>query len=756
MLILGGSATVHDLTGANTVAVCFLIPLGVSIYVLAGGMRASLIADYSHSLVLYAILLAFSFSVYATSPILGSPARVWELLERASEVRPVEGNAGGSYLTMRSKSGLIFGTFFIFTRAGVQADPSRCPQHRRQLRHRVQRPGVLATCYRFDASHQCQGLPLGRHRVVRDPYGNRNQYGTRRCDTRESAGTSHYAVTCRGIRRSTSCERSDPGFLDYTIADISAAAALMGQSGALAMLFLLFLAVTSAVSTEQVAVSNILTYDIYAAYINPNPTEKQVLWVSRVTIMGYCVVMGAISTGFFYIGVSMGYLYVLMVSTGPWTRADVKGCIIGCAVVPVACCVSWRRCNGRFAVAGAIIGFITAISGWLGVTSALNNGVITVETTFQDYPMLTGNLLSIGVGGIITVGGSLIWPANFDWEITRAINNQQAVPVSTVERMESAEEEAATPSDEKKAAIEGVTVTKAGSGSSTPALTTLTKSEGLAPIPDGRQMEAQALANGEDGEDMLRLKKAFRFAAWAACSLTVILIFVIPLPLFFSSHSKFCPLCECPAHGPVYPVGGFTAYIVITILWLFLGLGMVGLYPIWEARAGLASVSWPGGRDVRQEADLLDWEEYLGRCAIEGKGAKCVKAGGTGSDHRRYIINCIARVHGWIDAHRGLNTAVETGLTQQQNAIHHSVGGVALRKQSLLIVTRYRVCLYNGHNIVHDHIHLSSFPLLPSFRFDPVEVRFDSRILAFPGGSPLQQPHHLAPLLPPADPVSQG
>lgn len=79
------------------------------------------------------------------------------------------------------------------------------------------------------------------------------------------------------------------------------------------MLFLLFLAVTSAVSTEQVAVSNILTYDIYATYINKNPTEKQILWVSRVTIAMYCIVMGGISTAFNYIGVSMGYLYVLMV-----------------------------------------------------------------------------------------------------------------------------------------------------------------------------------------------------------------------------------------------------------------------------------------------------------------------------------------------------------------------------------------------------------------------------------------------------------
>jgi Na+/proline symporter len=119
MLILGGSATVTDLTGMNTVAACFLIPLGVSVYVLAGGMRASLIADYSHTIVLYAILLAFAFTVYATSPILGSPARVWELLREASIDSPVDGNAEGSYLTMRSKSGLIFGVLNIVGNFGT-------------------------------------------------------------------------------------------------------------------------------------------------------------------------------------------------------------------------------------------------------------------------------------------------------------------------------------------------------------------------------------------------------------------------------------------------------------------------------------------------------------------------------------------------------------------------------------------------------------------------------------------------------------
>ncbi len=113
MLILGGSATVTDLTGMNTVAACFLIPLGVSIYVLAGGMRATLIADYTHTVVLYCILIAFALTAYAVSPLIGSPSRMWELLQQATDEHPVAGNAQGSYLTMRSKSGLIFGVLNI-------------------------------------------------------------------------------------------------------------------------------------------------------------------------------------------------------------------------------------------------------------------------------------------------------------------------------------------------------------------------------------------------------------------------------------------------------------------------------------------------------------------------------------------------------------------------------------------------------------------------------------------------------------------
>jgi hypothetical protein len=65
----------------------------------------TLIADYVHTTVLYAIILAFAFVIYATSPKIGSPRAMYELLQQAAEKAPVDGNAGGSYLTMKSRQG---------------------------------------------------------------------------------------------------------------------------------------------------------------------------------------------------------------------------------------------------------------------------------------------------------------------------------------------------------------------------------------------------------------------------------------------------------------------------------------------------------------------------------------------------------------------------------------------------------------------------------------------------------------------------
>lgn len=69
MLLLGGSAVVNALTGVNIYAASFLIPLGVIIYTLAGGLKATFLASYIHSVIgaIYNFLVYFLLFFFLSS-----------------------------------------------------------------------------------------------------------------------------------------------------------------------------------------------------------------------------------------------------------------------------------------------------------------------------------------------------------------------------------------------------------------------------------------------------------------------------------------------------------------------------------------------------------------------------------------------------------------------------------------------------------------------------------------------------------------
>jgi Na+/proline symporter len=112
------SATVNDLTGMPTQAAVFLIPILVSFYVVVGGMRATLFADWSHTAALFILIWLFTLTVYVTSDQIGSPHKMYELLTAAAVKNPVEHNKDGSYLTFRSESALIFGVLNLVGNCG--------------------------------------------------------------------------------------------------------------------------------------------------------------------------------------------------------------------------------------------------------------------------------------------------------------------------------------------------------------------------------------------------------------------------------------------------------------------------------------------------------------------------------------------------------------------------------------------------------------------------------------------------------------
>ena len=113
ILVLGGAQVVEAITGMNAYAATFLIPLVVAAYVIAGGLRSTFIADYTHTVVLFVVILVFGFRITATSDLVGSPGKLYDLLVAASEKSPVSGNTDGSFLAFHSVDGIKF-AFDIF------------------------------------------------------------------------------------------------------------------------------------------------------------------------------------------------------------------------------------------------------------------------------------------------------------------------------------------------------------------------------------------------------------------------------------------------------------------------------------------------------------------------------------------------------------------------------------------------------------------------------------------------------------------
>lgn len=167
-------------------------------------------------------------------------------------------------------------------------------------------------------------------------------------------------------------------------------------------------AVTSAGSSELIAVSSLCTYDIYRTYMNPDASGERILSVSRAVVLGFGCFMGLFAVILNKAGVSLGWMYLAM------------GVLIGSAVLPIAFMLLWRKANAVGAIVGTITGCILGIVTWLSVAS-IEYGRVNLDTTGRNAPMLAGNLVSILTGGAIHALCSLLWPQNYTWDTTRQI-----------------------------------------------------------------------------------------------------------------------------------------------------------------------------------------------------------------------------------------------------------------------------------------------------------------------------------------------
>ncbi|CCF40474.1 urea active transporter, partial [Colletotrichum higginsianum] len=281
MLIVGGAATVNALTGMHTVAAIYLLPVGVVAYTLVGGLKATFLTDWVHTFILLIIIIIFSLTAYASSDVLGSPSKVYDLLVEAALRHPVSGNAEGSYLTMKSQGGVEFfvinivgnfGTVFLdngYYNKAIAASPV----------HAL--PGYIIGGLSWFAIPWLTATTMGLSALALESNPRFPTFPARMTEAEVSAGLA----------------------LPY------AAVALLGKGGAAATLLMVFMAVTSASSAELIAVSSIFTYDVYRTYFKPDASGKRLIYMSHVVVVVYALVISSVSGGLYYNGISMGYLY---------------------------------------------------------------------------------------------------------------------------------------------------------------------------------------------------------------------------------------------------------------------------------------------------------------------------------------------------------------------------------------------------------------------------------------------------------------
>lgn len=227
-------------------------------------------------------MILSAFVVYTTSSVIGSPDKMWELLTVASDLHPVAGNADGSYLTMRSEQGGFIGLVFVGAGFAAAVDS--------QLFQKAIAANPACTLW---------GYLLGGTSWFTIPFVLATTFGL------TAAATEHLPSFPTYPNRMNEYEVASGLAMPY------AAMSVMGNGGAFAVLLMVFMAVTSAMSSETVATTALLTYNLYQSYINPKATGSQLLRFSNMVVPGFAIVAASIAVGMNHAGFSVSFLITI-------------------------------------------------------------------------------------------------------------------------------------------------------------------------------------------------------------------------------------------------------------------------------------------------------------------------------------------------------------------------------------------------------------------------------------------------------------
>ncbi|KAE8336918.1 hypothetical protein BDV24DRAFT_178091 [Aspergillus arachidicola] len=533
-MILTGSQLIYGVSGMHFVAATILIPLGVVLYTAVGGLKATFLTDFLHTVVALILIIYFTLSVL-THPAVGGLGGLYDKVVATASENYIPGNYEGSLLTMKSKDAIIWGLVLKFGNLALV----------------VMDTAFWQKSFASEVNSTVPAYNLAAVAVFGIPWGLGTVIGL---SARALHNTPIFPTYPGPL---TSAEVNSGMVMPYLVK------ALIGDSGIVAFFILLFMALTSTVSSSMIAVSSILSFDLYKTYFNPKASDKRLLHVSHISVVFHAVFITGISIALNYGGANMtwiGYFRPILSCPG---------------IIPLALTLFWSGQTRLAAIVSPILGFFTGLAIWLASAKSLY-GAVNMTTTGEGLPALYGAIGSFFSPALYSVIISLYKPYKFDWReflrieladeaqlhasdpstTTASTENQsseKAIEQSTNPTPESPPSETASTDDPERIGADE----KAVAVSATPAIASPT------------QLSLDDIRHPFSDETLKELYRWSRIA-WAIFVVLVLITFILwPMPLY---------------RNYIFTKSFFSGWVTVAIIWQFFAFLAVVVYPLYDGR----------------------------------------------------------------------------------------------------------------------------------------------------------------------------
>lgn len=347
---------------------------------------------------------------------------------------------------------------------------------------------------------------------------------------------------------------------DLTLADVNAGfvmpytiQALIGREGVIAFLVLVFMALTSTVSSSLIAVSSILSFDVYKTYFNPRATDQKLVQVSHLTVVLHGVFMSGIAIALNYGGANMTWL--------GYFRP-----VLSCAgIIPLALTLGWSRQTQLAAIVSPVLGCFTGFAIWLSTTYH-TYGSVSIATTGNPLPALYGAIGSFFSPALYSIIISLARPSKFDW---REFLRIELADEAMLRGKDGSGKALTLPgSRDEKRPDDGIEVLPSG---------VMPKSQdATADVSSPSVLSLDDVQHPFDEGTLQKLRRWERIA-WAFWVIIVLVTFVAwPMPLY---------------RDYIFTKSFFSGWTTVAIIWQFFAFGAVVIFPIWDGRHAITKAT---------------------------------------------------------------------------------------------------------------------------------------------------------------------